>query len=82
MFKCEQCASVFKRRDYLVNHVKMHDVNRIRYACNRCVKNFTHKFDLRRHEKNVHGFDSAARPSNSATEASNASNDSLIGCDA
>ncbi|XP_050059778.1 uncharacterized protein LOC114121333 [Aphis gossypii] len=54
MFKCEQCPSVFTRKDNLVVHQKTH--TGIRFPCTICQSTFTYKTSLTKHLKNVHGI--------------------------
>ncbi|XP_026811691.1 zinc finger protein 668-like [Rhopalosiphum maidis] len=59
MFKCEQCPSVFIRKDNLVRHEKIHDG--VRFTCTICALSFSVMSNLKRHEKNTHGIVQAHR---------------------
>lgn len=54
MFNCNQCSSVFARKDNLVRHVKTHGGER--FPCIVCGKLFTYKSNLNKHLRNVHGM--------------------------
>ncbi|XP_060861993.1 zinc finger protein 746-like [Metopolophium dirhodum] len=54
MFNCDQCPSVFARKDGLVRHGKIHAG--IRFPCTVCTSTFNDKSHLKRHMKNIHGI--------------------------
>ena len=55
-FQCEECARVFARKSYLVNHMKVHSSARP-FACIFCETTFKRKPGLDKHEKIcIHGM--------------------------
>lgn len=54
MFKCEQCPSVFTRKDNLHTHQKKHAG--VRFQCTVCPSTFSFKSSLNKHLKNAHGM--------------------------
>uniref|UniRef100_A0A2H8TR22 Zinc finger protein 710 n=1 Tax=Melanaphis sacchari TaxID=742174 RepID=A0A2H8TR22_9HEMI len=54
MFKCDQCSSMFTRKDNLLIHKKTHAS--LRFLCTICPMKFNYKTNLNRHYKHVHGM--------------------------
>ena len=50
-FICQICGSTFKRKSNMIEHMKVHDKNRIRYKCSQCQETFSLLTNLKRHEK-------------------------------
>lgn len=48
MYKCDDCTKVFKRREHLYQHTKLHSGVRP-FSCIHCPKNFSRKEHLMRH---------------------------------
>ena len=45
---------MFSTKNNLIRHKQIHNVDRVRFNCNKCVKTFTRKSDLTLHEKKFH----------------------------
>ena len=54
-FKCQECGTLFTRRNDMKKHMNNLHLGIKPHKCEECKKSFAHKGDLNRHKNEVHG---------------------------
>ena len=52
IFQCHLCMKKYTRKDTLTNHIKSH--NEKNFFCVKCNRSFSCRFNLIRHDENIH----------------------------